>query len=69
METTEKHGLVRKVQNGGQRTFTFLGDHLLQRPPVEIEFQKISYSVSEGRTKGLKTILKGINGKFRSSEL
>lgn len=43
--------------------------HLLQRPPVDIEFQKISYSVSEGRGRGFKTILKGINGKFRSSEL
>lgn len=43
--------------------------HLLQRPPVEIEFQKISYSVSEGRKRGFKTILKGINGKFRSSEM
>lgn len=43
--------------------------HLLKRPPVDIEFQKISYSVSEGRTRGFKTILKGISGKFRSSEL
>lgn len=42
--------------------------HLLQRPPVDIEFQKISYSVSEGRG-SYKTILKGINGQFRSGEL
>jgi ABC-type multidrug transport system fused ATPase/permease subunit len=43
--------------------------HLLQRPPVDIEFQKISYSVSEGIHRGYKTILKEIGGKFRSSEM
>lgn len=51
------------------RIFQVQLTHLLKRPPVDIEFQKISYSVSEGRTKGFKTILKGINGKFRSSEM
>ncbi|KAL7045233.1 hypothetical protein ACKWTF_002179 [Chironomus riparius] len=67
----EKHGLVRKIPNeiSGQRKPTVQLTHLLQRPPVDIEFQKISYSVSEGRARGYKTILKGINGKFRSGEL
>jgi hypothetical protein len=41
----------------------------MQRPPVDIEFHKISYSVSEGRLKGTKTILKGISGNFQSSQL
>lgn len=59
---------------GISRLFSFQVQltHLLQRPPVDIEFQEISYSVSDGRTRGFKTykkILKGIDGKFRSSEL
>lgn len=43
--------------------------HLPKRPPVEISFADISFSVSEGRKRGFKTILKGVNGKFRSGEL
>ncbi|XP_068085226.1 ATP-binding cassette sub-family G member 4 [Anabrus simplex] len=43
--------------------------HLPSRPPVDIQFTDLTYSVSEGRKRGFNTILKGVNGKFRSGEL
>ncbi|KDR09575.1 ATP-binding cassette sub-family G member 4 isoform X2 [Zootermopsis nevadensis] len=43
--------------------------HLPKRLPVDIQFANLAYSVSEGRRRGYKTILKNISGKFRSSEL
>ncbi|XP_066594323.1 ATP-binding cassette sub-family G member 4 [Prorops nasuta] len=43
--------------------------HLPKRPPVDVEFRNLAYSVSEGRKRGYKTILKCVNGKFRSGEL
>ncbi|KAI7815553.1 ABC subfamily G member 4, partial [Rhyzopertha dominica] len=43
--------------------------HLPKRMPVDITFQNLSYSVSEGRKKGIKKILTCVNGKFRSGEL
>ncbi|XP_022912479.1 ATP-binding cassette sub-family G member 4-like [Onthophagus taurus] len=67
-----KPGALRKVPNSSpnnhKRPMISL-THLPKRPPVDIQFLDLSYSVSEGRKRGYKTILKCINGKFRSSEL
>ncbi|XP_017760069.1 PREDICTED: ATP-binding cassette sub-family G member 4 [Eufriesea mexicana] len=64
---------VRKVPNhspgqDGKRPAVTL-THLPKRPPVDVEFKNLAYSVSEGRKRGYKTILKCVNGKFRSGEL
>ncbi|EFN78564.1 ATP-binding cassette sub-family G member 4 [Harpegnathos saltator] len=68
--------LARKVPNhsgaspgqGNKRPAVSL-THLPKRPPVDVEFKDLAYSVSEGRKRGYKTILKCVNGKFRSGEL
>lgn len=63
---------LRKVPNsssGGSKKPNFTLAHLSKRPPVDIQFIDLKYSVSEGRRRGYKTILKGVNGKFKSGEL
>ncbi|KAG0721561.1 ATP-binding cassette sub-family G member 1 [Chionoecetes opilio] len=59
--------LRKKVVNGA--TAGKIMSHLPKRPPVHIEFNDLSYSVSEGRHRGFKTILKKVSGKFRSGRL
>lgn len=66
--------LARKVPNhspnSNKKPMVTL-THLPKRSPVDIQFIDMSYSVSEGRRgrRGYKTILKCVNGKFRSGEL
>ncbi|CAG9819793.1 unnamed protein product [Phaedon cochleariae] len=65
-------GALRKVPNSSPSNCkrpTISLTHLPKRLPVDIQFNDLSYSVSEGRKRGYKTILKGISGKFMSGEL
>lgn len=59
------HSREKKNTNASAATF----DCLPKRKTVNIEFKSLTYSVSEGRKKGFKTILKCIDGKFSSSQL
>ncbi|XP_046387471.1 ATP-binding cassette sub-family G member 4-like [Ischnura elegans] len=59
--------LAKKVPNAFLQTRMLT--HLPKRPPVDIEFTSLSHSVSEGRRRGYKTLLKCISGRFRSGEL
>lgn len=43
--------------------------HLPESAPIDIEFKDVTYTVSQGRKKGNKQILKGVSGKFKSGEL
>lgn len=43
--------------------------HLPKRPPVDIAFSDLTYSVKEGSKNTVKTILKGVNGRLKSGEL
>ncbi|KAG8225049.1 hypothetical protein J437_LFUL000027 [Ladona fulva] len=59
--------LAKKIPNALLQTRMLT--HLPKRPPVDIEFTNLSHSVSEGRKRGYKTILKCVSGKFCSGEL
>ncbi|CAB0014999.1 unnamed protein product [Nesidiocoris tenuis] len=50
-----------------KRPFSF--NHLPQRPPVYIQFTKLSYCISQECNSGQKSLLKNICGKFHSGEL
>ncbi|XP_016944917.2 ATP-binding cassette sub-family G member 1 isoform X1 [Drosophila suzukii] len=69
------HALAPKVANNsggspnGQKKGTIALSHLPQRPPVDIEFCDISYSVTDSHRRGFKTILKSVSGKFRNGEI
>ncbi|XP_073989093.1 ATP-binding cassette sub-family G member 4 isoform X2 [Rhodnius prolixus] len=44
--------------------------HLQKRPPVDIAFTDLTYTVKEGSSKSsVKTILKSVSGRLKSSEL
>ncbi|XP_034471780.1 ATP-binding cassette sub-family G member 1 isoform X2 [Drosophila innubila] len=69
---TNNHVLAPKIQNNspnGQKKGTISLSHLPQRPPVDIEFCDISYSVPDGHIRGFKTILKSVSGKFRNGQI
>ncbi|XP_072385495.1 ATP-binding cassette sub-family G member 1-like [Diabrotica undecimpunctata] len=42
--------------------------HLPKRPPIDIEFHDVSYTVPQGR-KGSKLILRSVNGSFQAGQL
>ncbi|XP_032592622.1 ATP-binding cassette sub-family G member 1 isoform X2 [Drosophila grimshawi] len=69
---SNNHVLAPKIQNSspnGQKKGTISLSHLPQRPPVDIEFCDISYSVPDGHLRGFKTILKSVSGKFRNGQI
>ncbi|XP_026834551.1 ATP-binding cassette sub-family G member 4 isoform X2 [Drosophila erecta] len=72
---SNNHALAPKVANNsggspnGQKKGTIALTHLPQRPPVDIEFCDISYSVTDSHRRGFKTILKSVSGKFRNGEI
>lgn len=43
--------------------------HLPKRPPVDIAFSDLDYTVSEGNKNNTKNILKSVSGRLRSGEL
>ncbi|XP_077269350.1 ATP-binding cassette sub-family G member 4 isoform X1 [Temnothorax americanus] len=63
---TRKSSAVRlQIVPAQPKTIT----HLPKRPPVDLAFTDLTYKVREGRKSNVKTILKSVSGRLRSSEL
>jgi len=61
--------VTRTTKSNEKKKGTIALSHLPQRPPVDIEFCDISYSVTDSHRRGFKTILKSVSGKFRNGEI
>ncbi|XP_059476406.1 ATP-binding cassette sub-family G member 4 [Neocloeon triangulifer] len=61
-------GAAAMIQPAANSSQTKMAN-LPQRPPVELAFSELTYRVSEGRSKGRKTILKSVSGLIRPREL
>ncbi|KAK9870175.1 hypothetical protein WA026_006264 [Henosepilachna vigintioctopunctata] len=73
MTITTNERTLRKIPNKSSscsyKKPSIMLPHLPKRPPVDIQFNDLSYSIS-GRSKGrCTTILKCVNGSFKSGEL
>ena len=67
---------LKKIVNSASGRKQKMMSNLIKRPPVEIEYDSLTYSVTEhharrwlGQCKSYKTIIKGISGKFNPGEL
>ena len=67
---------LKKIANAASARKTKMMSNLIKRPPVEIEYDNLTYSVPErhtrrwiGQCRSYKTILKGISGKIKPGEL
>ncbi|XP_023019227.1 ATP-binding cassette subfamily G member 4 [Leptinotarsa decemlineata] len=64
-----KVGMVCEMVNLNQKPLKHL-NRIAKKPPVDIEFQDLCYSVADSKVKGgWRQLLKSISGKFQSGEL
>lgn len=68
-QTTRGRRLKKVVNTATSASTDDIDDYLPRRRPVSIEFESLTYSVSEGRKKGYKTIIKCISGSFVTGQL